>query len=58
MSALRRIGRVVVGLLKELSDEGAYARHLARRRVAHSPAEWRAFCDRRLRAKYARAKCC
>jgi len=58
MSALRRLGRVLVGLLRELADESAYARHLAHHGVAHSPDEWRRFCEHRLRAKYSRAKCC
>jgi hypothetical protein len=58
MSTLRRIGRVLVGLLRELADESAYSRHLAHHGVAASPEEWRKFCERRLRAKYQRAKCC
>jgi hypothetical protein len=55
---MKRWGRVLAGLLRELADENAYARHLAHHGVAHSPDEWRRFCERRLRAKYARAKCC
>ena len=58
MSALKRWGRVLAGLLRELADENAYARHLAHHGVTHSPDEWRLFCERRLRTKYTRAKCC
>lgn len=54
----RTAGRLVLGLLRELSDESAYARYLAARNEAPSPAAWRAFSDARLRAKYQRAKCC
>ena len=49
---------IVVGILRELSDESAYERLLAAHGRAHSTEEWRRFSDERLRAKYARAKCC
>lgn len=55
---LREAGRLVLGLLRELGDENAYARYLESRGEAHSAAAWRAFSDERLRAKYKRAKCC
>lgn len=55
---MRRIWQLVVGLLKELSDENAYERHLASHGLKHSPEEWRRFCEHRLKAKYMRAKCC
>lgn len=58
MRALRTFGRLVIGVLRELSDETAYARHLARHGEAPSPAAWRRFSEERLRAKYSRAKCC
>lgn len=58
MSSLRRFGRILLSILKELADENAYERHLAAHGRVHSPAEWRAFCEHRLQAKYARAKCC
>lgn len=58
MITLRRVGAFVLELLRELSDENAYQRHLAARGRAHSPEEWRHFSEHRLRAKYARAKCC
>jgi hypothetical protein len=55
---MRRFIRLVYALLRELSDESAYARHLAAHGVAHSPEEWRRFSDGRLGAKYVRPKCC
>ena len=55
---MRRLGRLLMALLRELSDEGPYRRHLAAHGVAHSGVEWRRFCEERLRAKYTRARCC
>jgi heme oxygenase len=58
MKALRQLGALVLALLRELADENAYQRHLAAHGRAHSGEEWRHFTEHRLRAKYARAKCC
>lgn len=58
MRQLRRFGRLVLALLREIGDENAYQRHLAAHGRQHSGPEWRRFCEERLRAKYARAKCC
>jgi len=58
MTALRAFGRLLIGILRELADESAYARHLERHGEAPSPAAWRRFSEERLRAKYSRAKCC
>jgi hypothetical protein len=55
---MRRFWAILVGLLRELSDESAYERHLLAHRRVHSREEWKQFSDHRLRAKYARAKCC
>ena len=55
---MRRLARLVLALLRELADENAYRRHLAAHGRAHSGPEWRRFSEERLRAKYARAKCC
>ena len=55
---MRRIGKLILSLLRELADESAYRRYLAAEGCAHSGERWRKFCDRRLRAKYMRAKCC
>jgi hypothetical protein len=56
--ACRRVGSLLLALLREIADEGAYNRHLAAVKRAHSPEEWRRFSERRLLAKYARPKCC
>lgn len=53
---MKRAFQLIVALLRELSDESAYQRHLAGR--PPSAEEWRRFSEERLRAKYARAKCC
>jgi heme oxygenase len=58
MKTLRAVGRVLLGLLRELSDQNAYARHLARHGATHSGAEWRRFTEHRFKAKYSRPKCC
>jgi hypothetical protein len=58
MTRIRTFLRLALGLLRELSDENAYQRHLAARGRRHSGAEWRKFSEARLRAKYLRAKCC
>jgi hypothetical protein len=54
----RYFGGLLLALLREIADEGAYNRYLIAMRRAHSPEEWRRFSERRLRAKYARPKCC
>ena len=58
MKQLARFGKLVLGLLRELSDESAYQRYLAAHGRAHSGEEWRRFSEQRLRAKYQRARCC
>jgi hypothetical protein len=58
MSRILGLARILMGLLRELSDENAYQRHLAAHGRAHSGEEWRRFSEERLRAKYQRAKCC
>jgi hypothetical protein len=58
MRILRLVFQLLRELLRELGDENAYARHLAIRGCPPSGAEWRRFSDERMRAKYARAKCC
>jgi len=55
---MRRIFGLVMALLRELADESAYRRHLAAHGRKASGKEWRLFADERMRAKYARAKCC
>ena len=58
MKALARLRRIVAGILRGLSDEEAYARHLAHRGAAPSAEEWRRFCEHRLRSRYERGRCC
>jgi hypothetical protein len=58
MSHIRHFARLVLATLREIGDETAYRRHLAAHGRAHSGAEWRRFSEERMRAKYARAKCC
>lgn len=58
MKHLRTFGQVILGILRELADQSAYQRHLSAHGREHSAHEWRKFSDERLRAKYARAKCC
>lgn len=55
---MRRFFTLLLALLRELSDENAYQRHLAAHGRQPSGEEWRKFSEERLRAKYARAKCC
>ena len=55
---MKRLGRLLMELLRELADENAYRRHLEWHGRAHSGEEWRRFSEERLRGKYARAKCC
>jgi hypothetical protein len=55
---VQRFFQIVWSILRELADENAYDRHLAAHGRAHSRDEWRRFSEERLRAKYARAKCC
>ncbi|MEO8484335.1 MAG: hypothetical protein ABI634_19160 [Acidobacteriota bacterium] len=58
ISSLRRGARLFVALLGELSDQSAYARHLAVHGRPHSAAEWRRFSDAKLKAKFGQPKCC
>ena len=55
---MKRALKLVMALLRELADERAYQRHLDAHGRAASAEEWRRFCDRRLRARFARPKCC
>ncbi len=55
---MKRFGRLVLALLRELADENAYQRHLSSHGRVHSGEEWRRFSKERMAAKYAQAKCC
>ncbi len=58
MKRVRRFFSLCLGLLRELSDESAYRRHLAAHGRTHSGEEWRRFSEERLGARYIRPKCC
>jgi len=55
---MRQFFRIIMGILREISDETAYSRHLRMHGVAHSGAEWRRISEEKMRANYARARCC
>lgn len=55
---MRNIARLILAILRELSDESAYHRYLAAHNVAPSSQEWRNFSEERHRSKYSQAKCC
>jgi hypothetical protein len=55
---MRALWRIVVGIVRELADQNAYARHLAAHGRAHSGEEWRRFQEHRLNAKFLGPKCC
>jgi hypothetical protein len=55
---MKNLWKLFVGLMRELSDENAYRRHLVAGGMEHSPEEWRRFWDARLGAKFTRPKCC
>ncbi|PYT12683.1 MAG: hypothetical protein DMG59_22720 [Acidobacteria bacterium] len=54
----RRVIAIIAGILRELSDESAYERHLEIHGANHSPEEWRRFSDERWNAGARRARCC
>ena len=58
MRYLRKFGRIVLGILREIGDESAYKRHLISHNRKHSGEEWRRFSEHRMKEKYANAKCC
>lgn len=58
MTRMRKLRALLWEILRELADERAYERHLERHGCRASAEEWRRFSDERLRARYARPKCC
>jgi hypothetical protein len=58
MRHVREAFHLLMGLLRELSDENAYQRFLAKRGTQPSKEEWRLFIDGRHAARFRRAKCC
>ena len=55
---MKRLLATILEILRELSDESAYARHLQTHGLSHSREEWRRFSDLRMKRKYSNAKCC
>jgi hypothetical protein len=58
MTRLKALGRIILGILRELGDESPYYRHLTAHGRRHSREEWRRFSEERMAAKYERPKCC
>jgi hypothetical protein len=58
MKKLRAAGQILWGLLKELSDEAAYQRHLAAHGRRDSGEEWRRFSEKRQVARFVKPRCC
>ncbi len=55
---LRLLWLNLKAIVRELSDENAYARHLAHHGCIHSAAEYRRFQTEHFGRKYKRARCC
>jgi hypothetical protein len=49
---------ILRGIVAELSDQGAYTRHLKAHGTTHSPEEWRRFQDEHWTAISRRGRCC
>ena len=58
MRRVRAVLRILLGLLRELSDETPYQRHLAAHGLKHSGEAWRHFSSERFRAKFVKPRCC
>jgi hypothetical protein len=58
MRPVRILAGYVIALLRELSDQTAYERHLRAHGVEASAEEWRRFSEERFTARFARPKCC
>lgn len=55
---MKRFWSIIIGILREISDESAYERHLRAHGRTHSGEEWRRFCDNRSHQLAKRPKCC
>ncbi len=58
MKPVRILAGYVMALLRELSDQTAYERHLRAHGAAPSAEEWRRFSEERFAARFTRPKCC
>ena len=50
--------RTLLAILREIGDENAYRRYLAKHGLTPSRENWRLFSDQRLAASYRKPKCC
>jgi hypothetical protein len=58
MKTLRHVAGIVLGILREIADQNAYARHLKHCGAVHSPSEWKRFTEHRFKMKYSQGRCC
>lgn len=58
MRRVRAVLKILMGLLRELSDETPYKRHLAAHGIEHSGEAWRRFSAERFRRKFITPRCC
>jgi hypothetical protein len=58
MTKIRQVVEIVVAALREIFDESAYARFLARRSLASSPQSYAAFLREQDLTKARRPRCC
>jgi hypothetical protein len=58
MRPLTHALRLLLATLREIFDENAYARFLARRQIGSSSAAYADFCRERETARSRRPKCC
>lgn len=58
MQLLHRLRRILLGILREIGDENAYARHCRLHHLTPGPESYRHFQAEHYGRKYQRAKCC
>ena len=58
MTLIRKIASTLLATLREIFDESAYERFLARQGVASSVSSYARFCQEREAAKARRPRCC
>jgi hypothetical protein len=58
MKSVRELGARILAVLREIGDENAYSRYLAKHGLEPSPANWREFFEEQMDRKYRKPKCC
>jgi hypothetical protein len=58
MNAFARLRDILAALMRELSDEAAYERHLARHGAEPSPEQWRHFVEQKFGNRDRCGRCC